>query len=153
MTTPFHQRASKYILVDHFGVVYDAGKSFGNFFHDKNSNRDYLDLFSFIASCPLGHNHPALNNPAFEEKLLRAAKCNPSNSDVLTEEFVEFLETFGKIASPNYLQDCFFIAGGTLAVENALKTAFDWKYRKLLERGIKVNYNDLKIVHFKIKIN
>lgn len=149
MTTPFHQRASKYILVDHFGVVYDAGKSSGNFFHDKNSNRDYLDLFSFIASCPLGHNHPALNNPAFEEKLLRAAKCNPSNSDVLTEEFVEFLETFGKIARPNYLQDCFFIAGGTLAVENALKTAFDWKYRKLLERGIKVNYNDLKIVHFK----
>jgi len=149
MSTPLHNRAAKHILVDHFGVVYDLDKSTGNFFRDKNSNREYLDVFSFIASCPIGHNHPALNDPEFEKKILRAAKCNPSNSDILTEEFVEFIETFARVARPAYLQDSFFIAGGTLAVENALKTAFDWKYRKLIERGIKVNYNDLKIVHFK----
>jgi L-lysine 6-transaminase len=93
MSTPLHNRAAKHILVDHFGVVYDLDKSTGNFFRDKNSNREYLDVFSFIASCPIGHNHPALNDPEFEKKILRAAKCNPSNSDILTEEFVEFIET------------------------------------------------------------
>jgi L-lysine 6-transaminase len=149
MKKTLHERAANYILVDHFDVVYDPVNSRGNFFRDKVTGRDILDLFSFIASCPLGHNHPALDEPTFEQKLLRAAKCNPSNSDVLTEEFVEFLETFGRIARPSYLNDAFFIAGGSLAVENALKTAFDWKYRKLLERGIKANYNDLKIAHFK----
>lgn len=149
MKKTLHERASEYILVDHFDVVYDPINSKGNFFKDKITGRDILDLFSFIASCPLGHNHPALNDPAFEKKLLTAAKCNPSNSDVLTEEFVDFLETFGRVSRPDYLKDAFFIAGGTLAVENALKTAFDWKYRKLLERGIKTNYNDLKIVHFR----
>ena len=95
------------------------------------------------------HNHPKLFCKQFEQKLLNCARVNPSNSDILTDEYVEFLQTFFSVAVPDYFRDSFFIAGGTLAVENALKTAFDWKYKKLLERGIKINYNDLKIVHFK----
>lgn len=144
-----HEIASKYILVDHFNLIYDLKNSHGNFFVDKNTKKQYLDAFSFIASNPIGHNHPLLYTPAFEEKLLQVSKCNPSNSDILTEEYVEFLITFFNIAVPSYFKDSFFIAGGTLAVENALKTAFDWKYKKLLQKGIKINYNDLKIVHFK----
>lgn len=144
-----HKIASNYILVDHFDMVYDIEKSIGNFLYDKKNNKLLLDAFSFIASNPLGHNHPKLCDPDFERKLLKVAKVNPSNSDILCEEYVDFLETFFSVAVPSYFRDSFFIAGGTLAVENALKTAFDWKYRKLLERGIKVNYNDLKVVHFK----
>lgn len=147
--TKLHDVASKYILVDHFDVVYDIQKSSGNFFFDKTSGKILLDAFSFIASNPLGHNHPKLSDPEFEKKLLRVAKTNPSNSDILTEEYVEFLEKFFDIAVPSYFRDSFFIAGGSLAVENALKTAFDWKYRKLKDRGITVNPDDLKIVHFK----
>lgn len=148
MTTVWHKKAAEHILVDHFDVVYDLDKSCGNFFHDKAGNRDLLDLFSFIASAPIGHNHPKLSTPEFEQKLLRAAKCNPSNSDVLTDEMVEFLDVFGQVAKPSYFTDAFFIAGGTLAVENALKAAFDWKYKRLLSRGIQVNPDALKIVHF-----
>lgn len=144
-----HKTASKYILVDHFDMVYDIENSYGNFLYDKKNHRMLLDAFSFIASNPLGHNHPKLSDPDFERKLLKVAKVNPSNSDILCEEYVEFLEKFFDIAVPGYFRDSFFIAGGTLAVENALKTAFDWKYKKLLEKGIKVNYNDLKVVHFK----
>lgn len=147
--TVLHQRASKYILVDHFDLVYDIDKSHGNFIVDKNTGKQYLDAFSFIASNPIGHNHPKMHDPNFTQKLLRAARVNPSNSDILTEEYVDFLETFFQIAVPNYFTDSFFIAGGTLAVENALKTAFDWKYRKMLTKGKKINYNDLKVVHFK----
>lgn len=144
-----HDVASKYILVDHFDVIYDIDMSYGNFLYDKKNNRMLLDAFSFIASNPIGHNHPKLSDPEFERKLLRAAKVNPSNSDILTEEYVEFLETFFNIAVPSYFRDSFFIAGGCLAVENAIKTAFDWKYRKLKEKNININPNDLKIVHFK----
>lgn len=144
-----HEIASKYILVDHFDMVYSIDSSRGNFLYDKKHDRLLLDAFSFIASNPVGHNHPKLSDPDFERKLLRAAKVNPSNSDILTEEYVEFLEKFFDIAVPSYFKDSFFIAGGCLAVENAIKTAFDWKYRKLKERGININPNDLKIVHFK----
>lgn len=144
-----HLTANKHILLDHFDVVYDIEKSHDNFIVDKLTGKKYLDVFSFIASNPIGHNHPKMFIPEFQEKLLRVARVNPSNSDILTQEYVEFLQTFFNIAVPDYFIDSFFIAGGTLAVENALKTAFDWKYKKLLERGIKVNYNDLKIVHFK----
>lgn len=147
--TIFHDRASKHILVDHFDVVYDINKSFGNFIVDKNTGRQLLDAFSFIASNPIGHNHPKMFDPTFEARLLRVARTNPSNSDILTEEYVEFLETFFNVAVPSYFRDSFFIAGGSLAVENALKAAFDWKYRKLKERGITANPDDLKILHFK----
>ena len=144
-----HDIASKYILVDHFDMVYDIKHSYGNYLYDSKNNKFFLDAFSFIASNPIGHNHPKMSDPAFEEKLLAAAKVNPSNSDILCNEYVEFLETFFQVAVPNYFRDSFFIAGGSLAVENALKTAFDWKYKKLLERGIKINENGLKVVHFK----
>lgn len=149
MKKDLHKIASQYILVDHFDVVYDIEKSTGNFLYDSKNNKMLLDAFSFIASNPLGHNHPKLSDPDFEKKLLKVAKVNPSNSDILCTEYVEFLETFFNIAVPDYFKDSFFIAGGSLAVENALKTAFDWKYKRLLEKGIKINPNEMKIVHFK----
>lgn len=130
-------------------LIYDIKNSHGNFLVDKITNKKFLDAFSFFASNPLGFNHPKLNDKKFEEKLLKVAKVNPSNADILTEEYVEFLEKFFEIAVPPYFRDSFFIAGGCLAVENALKTAFDWKYKKLQSRGIKINYNDMKVVHFK----
>jgi L-lysine 6-transaminase len=147
--TNFHERASKYILVDHFDLIYDIKNSHGNFIVDKNTGKQFLDAFSFIASNPIGHNHPKLSEPEFEEKLLRCAKVNPSNSDILSEEYVEFLEKFFDIAVPDYFKDSFFIAGGTLAVENALKTAFDWKHKRLAEKGILINPDSMKVVHFK----
>lgn len=147
--TVLHNRIGKYIQLDHFNVVFDIEKSHGNFLVDKVTGKEYLDAFSFIASNPIGHNHPKMFDSDFNQKLLKCARVNPSNSDMLTEEYVEFVETFFKIAVPQYFRDSFFIAGGTLAVENALKTAFDWKYRKLLQRGIKANPNNMKVVHFK----
>lgn len=144
-----HKIASQYILVDHLDVIYDIENSHGNFLYDKKNNRKLLDAFSFIASNPIGHNHPKLSDPEFERKLLKVAKCNPSNSDILSDEYVEFLQSFFSIAVPSHFRDSFFVAGGALGVENALKTAFDWKYKRLLEKGVSVNENDLKVVHFK----
>jgi L-lysine 6-transaminase len=92
-------------------------------------------------------NHPGMKAPEFTRKLLRAALHNPSNSDVYTVEMAEFVETFGTHAMPGYLPHLFLVAGGTLGVENALKSAFDWKVRKNFARGYRQERGH-KVLHF-----
>jgi L-lysine 6-transaminase len=53
----------------------------------------------------------------------------------------------GRLAQPDYLPYAFYIEGGGLAVENALKAAFDWKVRKNLANG--QSEGGSKIIHFK----
>ena len=45
----------------------------------------------------------------------------------------EFIETFKRVAQPEYLPHAFFIEGGGLAVENG-RIAFDWKREKFSKR-------------------
>lgn len=144
-----HETASKFIQLDHLDVVYDIERSYGNYFYDSKSNRALLDCFSFIASNPIGHNHPGLNDPDFEKKLLKVAKTKPSNSDILTEEYVSFLETFDRVLNPGkWFKRYFFVSGGTLAVDNALKTAFDWKHRTVARTTGKIlQPNDMRVVY------
>ena len=78
---------------------------------------------------------PKLFDKAFEEKLLRSARSKPANSDFYTREFAEFLEAFARHALVKPFKHLFFIEGGALAVENAMKVAFDWKVRKNLAAG------------------
>jgi L-lysine 6-transaminase len=49
---------------------------------------------------------------------------------------------------PEYLPHLFLIEGGALAVENALKTAFDWKVRKNFTHGYTTERGRL-ILHFR----
>ena len=58
-----------------------------------------------------------------------------------------FVKTFQKVAVPDYFKHLFLISGGALAVENALKTAFDWKVRKNLSKG--KGEKGQQIIHFK----
>jgi len=130
----------KHMLVDGFDeLVLDLQKSQGNYIYDALNERRYLDLFGFFATSPIGHNHPALQTPEFREKLMSVAVMKPSNSDFYTTEMAEFVQTFAEHAVPKER---------ALAVENALKAAFDWKVRKNFEKG----YNEEKgaqIIHFK----
>jgi L-lysine 6-transaminase len=59
----------------------------------------------------------------------------------------EFVDTFDQFGIPKELPYAFFIDGGALAVENALKTAFDWKVRKNFQKGYKKPVGS-KIIHF-----
>ena len=77
---------------------------------------------------------PALDNDDFIQRIGKAAINKPSNSDIYTEYMAEFMETFERIGIPDYLPHTFFISGGALAVENAMKVAFDWKVQKNFER-------------------
>lgn len=139
---------SKHLLTDGFDMVLDLNKSRGAYLHDSKSGRDYLDFFTFFASNPLGMNHPRLaGDPEFVSKLGQVAINKPSNSDIYTEEMAEFVEAFSRVAVPGYLQHSFFISGGALAVENAMKVAFDWKVQKNFQKGYREEKGHM-ILHF-----
>lgn len=125
---------AKHILADGFDFVMDLEKSHGSWIHDKLSGTDYLDMFSMFASASIGYNHPYLVKN--QDWLGKMAINKPTLADVYSEEYAEFMETFARVAIPEHLQYAFFISGGTLAVENAMKACFDWKTRKNFEKEL-----------------
>jgi L-lysine 6-transaminase len=142
-----HKTLGRYMLVDGFDLVLDLSKSQGCRLYDSQHDRTYLDGFSFFASAPLGINPPALNNPSFIQKIGQAAVNKPTNSDLYTAELADFVDTFAKYAVPESFKHLFFVSGGALAVENGLKTAFDWKIRKNIAQGN--GELGTQVIHFK----
>jgi len=138
----------RHMLVDVLDFTLDLKRSEGAYIYDAKSNRRLLDFFTFVASMPVGLNHPKMMTPEFLEKLTYVAVNKPTNSDVYTTEMAEFVETFGRIAIPDYLPYAFFIEGGALGVENALKAAFDWKIKKNFAKGYKEE-RGTQIMHFR----
>jgi L-lysine 6-transaminase len=134
------------ILVDGFHIVIDLQKSHGPVIVDALEGKEYLDCYGYFATLPIGHNHPKLGDEGFLRSLMTAALANPANSDVYSREFAAFVETFRKHAVPDQFEHLFFIAGGALAVENAMKAAFDWKAQKNRGKGIEGGGD--KIMHF-----
>jgi L-lysine 6-transaminase len=143
-----HETLGRHILADGFDMVLDVDRSRGRVLWDARRGRGVLDMFSFFATAPVGLNHPKMADPVFREKLLRAALSNPTNSDIYTLEFAEFVDTFGRVGIPSYLPHAFFVSGGTLGVENALKAAMDWKVRRNFRKGLTVEKGH-QIVHFR----
>lgn len=150
--TEVHQVLSRWMLTDGLPIVYDPAKSHGAFVHDGRHDEEYLDLFSFFASMPIGHGHPGLRDPGFRERLLAAALVKPSNSDVYTQAMADFVAMFARTLPPGFVHT-FFIEGGGLAVENALKVAFDWKVRKNIAAGRCADTPDptlgTQVIHFR----
>jgi L-lysine 6-transaminase len=123
------------MLADGMPYVLDLAKSHGPYLYDSASDREILDLFQCFATCPLGYNHPGLQDADFVRSMMPAAINKPSNSDFYTVEMADFVDTFARTIPESFAQRMFFIEGGALAVENALKTAFDWKVQKNLAAG------------------
>lgn len=124
----------KHILADGFDFVMDYEQSQGSYIVDKLTGKKYLDMFSMFASASVGYNHPYILERA--SWLGKMAVYKPTLSDVYLQEYADFMEVFARVVIPEELPYCFFIEGGALAVENALKTAFDWKTRKNWQKDI-----------------
>lgn len=138
----------KHVLADGFDLTFDMEKSKGVYIYDAKYKRTLLDFFTCFASVPLGYNHPKmLNDEEFKKNLMLAALTNPSNSDIYTTQYAQFVETFDRVGIPDYLPHAFFIAGGALAIENALKVAMDWKVQKNFARGY-TKEKGFKVLHF-----
>src|ERR1700753_3261534 len=150
LVSPENVQASlqKHVLADGFDLTFDMEKSKGVRIYDAKYDRTLLDFFICFASVPLGYNHPKMvNDEEFKKNLMLAALTNPSNSDIYTTQYAQFIETFSRVGIPGYLPHAFFISGGALAIENALKTATDWKVQKNFAKGYK-NEKGFKVLHF-----
>ncbi len=143
-----HATLARHMLADGYDMVLDLENSHGRRLHDSKSGRTYLDMFSCFATFVVGMNHPKTKDPEFLAKLTRAALLNPTNSDVYTKEMAEFVDTFGRLAMPDYMPHVFFVAGGALGVENALKAAFDWKVRQNFRKGL-TSEKGHQVLHFR----
>lgn len=125
----------QHVLLDGFKIVLDLEKSRGSYLHDAANGHRLIDLYGFFGSLPIGFNHPRFDEPEVKEKLLRAAKVKVANSDVYSEYYAEFVDTFTRVVGLPPLERYLFIDGGALAVENCLKAAMDWKVRKNMAAG------------------
>ncbi len=142
-----HASLARHILADGYDIVLDLDKSTGRRMYDAKRDRWYLDMFSCFATFPVGINHPRMREAEYLEKLTRAAIVNPTNSDIFTREYAEFVDTFSRVGIPARMPHAFFVAGGALAVENALKAAMDWKVRRNLRAG--KGEKGTQVLHFK----
>ncbi len=139
---------SRCMLADGLDLVIDFEKSHGSRIYNAPTGEFFVDFFGCFATIPLGYNHPRLRSPEAVRELGRAAIQKPSNSDLYSIEMARFVETFCRVAKPRYMKYLFFIEGGTLAVENALKVAFDWKVRKNFSAGSSEE-KGFKVIHFR----
>ena len=143
-----HSALEKHMLVDGLDLVLDLERSQGSHLYDSREGRRFVDFFSFFATNPVGINHPKMRDPDFMQRMAETAIHNPSNSDIHTVPMAQFVETFARLGIPESLPHLFMVAGGSVAVENALKTAFDWKVRRNRERGV-FGDKGQQILHFR----
>lgn len=138
---------TRHVQIDPEGMVLDLDRSKGAYLYDRATERFYLDCNSHFASLPLGYNHPDFCTPAFEKELLRAARMKVANPDFYSDIYAKFVDTFARVAASERYPHFFFIDGGALAVENALKCAMDWKVRRNIRQGR--GERGQEILHFK----
>ena len=143
-----HSVLARHTLADGYDLVLDFEKSHGTWLHDARSGREYLDFCMFFASNPIGYNHAKMKDPEFLEVLHRVAQLKPALSDLYSVEYAAFVEVFGRLAMPAHMRYAFFIEGGALGVENALKAAFDWKVRRNRAKGIPGEKGQ-QVIHFR----
>src|SRR5687767_15633941 len=80
--------------------------------------------------------------------LAEVAANKPANPDMYSTTYAEFVSTFARVLGDPALPHLFFVEGGALAVENALKVAFDWKSRWNEAHGIDASLGT-KVLHLR----
>jgi len=143
-----HRTLARTILADGLDLVFDYEKSHGSWLHDSRSGREYLDFLTFFGSNPIGYNHPRMKDAEFLRILNRVAQLKPSLSDLYTVEYAWFVDTLQRLAMPAHFKYAFFVEGGALAIENALKVAFDWKVRRNRAKGVPGEKGQ-QVIHFR----
>lgn len=142
-----HATLRRHLLVTGHPIVLDLERSHGLLVRDALSGSEYLDFAGFYASNALGFHHPGLEDEVTRGRLLQAALLKIGNPDFYTSEFATFVSTLERTLAPATHPHYFFVEGGALAVENAMKTAMDWKVRKNLARGLSGDVGT-EILHF-----
>lgn len=120
------KKLQKTILVDSYPKIWNFKKSINSTLFDLDGHK-YLDFHGGFGSNPIGWNHPVLIEK-MEEEPMSLYVNKPANSDFYSTKLVEYVDKMNTTLPKGY-DKLFFIDGGSNAVENALKVAFDWKYK------------------------
>ncbi|PKS08202.1 hypothetical protein jhhlp_005478 [Lomentospora prolificans] len=124
----------------HFVVDYE--KSSGNFIVDVDGNR-YLDVYSQIASIPVGYNNPALISAAQSSEMVSALVNRPAIGNFPSSDWHDILKDGLLRVAPMGLNHIFTAQSGSEANELAFKASFMLYRRK--ERGVGVEWSDEEI--------
>jgi L-lysine 6-transaminase len=133
--------------IDPATPIIDWEKSQGARMYDRTAGMAVIDFASHYASLPLGYNHPEMHTEEFEQELVQVSRIKIANLDVLSDQYQRFLDAFRRVVVPQNFEKLFFIDGGALAVENAMKAAFDWKIHRNLRNG--KGERGHQIIHFR----
>ena len=144
-----HDVLKKHILADGYDVVLDLDKSQGAYLYDSKHNKKYLDFFTFFCF-QSGRHEPSQtgwrrslhekNSPMWPRTTHPTPMC-------ILPTWLSLLIPLTALVSPPTCRTPFFVAGGALAVENALKTAFDWKVQKNFRKGYRHEKGHM-VLHF-----
>ena len=138
----------EHILMDGFRIVIDLEKSRGSYLVRcgyRSSVDRSLRLLWFRAGRV--STIRISTSPKCRRNCCSAAKTKVANSDVYSEAYSDFVETFTRVAPLPPLSRYLFIEGGALAIENCLKAAMDWKVRKNMAAGR--GERGTEILHFR----
>src|SRR5438128_11418503 len=116
-----HEVLRRHLLALGYPIVLDLENSHDAFAVDALSGAEYLDFASFYGSNPVGYNHPSMVTAEMQRRLARAATIKVGNPDFYTSYFAEFVDTLSRTAAPPQFPHYFFVEGGALAIENAMK--------------------------------
>ena len=140
----------KYLIPDTLqNICLNPLKSKNSFLFDDFSNSKILDFHGFFSTLPLGYNHKIFNNPKFKQTVMMYAGLKPSAGRIMTKFLDEFISEFHNFVNSKVFHKYFFIHGGGLAVENAIKIAIDWKNFNNKKNKININPKKLEIISFK----
>lgn len=122
--------------------VVDYARSHGNYIVDVDGNK-YLDVYSQIASIPVGYNNPTLIAAAQSPQMISALVNRPAIGNFPSEDWLALLTEGLLRVAPSGHNKLFTAQSGSEANELAYKAAFMHYQRR--RRGEGVEWTDAEI--------
>jgi L-lysine 6-transaminase len=108
-----------------YKIKIDPKRSHNSYVFDLNTNREYLDFMSMYSSLPLGYNHPIFDEQ-FHNAIREWSSIRITNCEHTCEEREYFEKKFMEFAAGDHFTGYHFACTGALAIEHAVKAAFEY---------------------------
>lgn len=140
---------SAYVIATPYPFVLDLEKCEGMWLETVDGQR-LFDWAGYYGSKLIGHNHPGLYEPAYVQKLVRAANNKVANPDFLTRECLEYYRMLHRLG-PEIMKragslEVYAVNSGAEAVENMMKYLVAKFNQKKIDEGKTISHR--KFLYF-----